>query len=40
MKLEKMADNAGANPIVAWNHWQHSAGYFGLSTSFSYETDQ
>ena len=40
MRLEKMADNAGANPIITFNHWMYSSGYYGFATSFSYTTDQ
>ena len=40
MRLEKMADNAGANPAITFNHWMYSSGYYGFATSFSYTTDQ
>ena len=40
MRLEKMADNAGANPAITFNHWMYSSGYYGFATSFAYTTDQ
>ena len=40
MRLEKMADNAGANPAITFNHWMYSSGYYGFACSFSYVTDQ
>ena len=40
MRLEKMADNSGANPAITFNHWMYSSGYYGFACSFSYVTDQ